>query len=128
MKRIVFLIFLSTLLLFVGKTMNVNMLRISTNSVSKRNTFIDNQEKFSDLNPMYLLNKSTDFDFEEELSSNNDSKSDKVLQVKPSYFSKWYLSYEALLNDIYNKFSIYNSEYYTNLAIPIYITHNVLRI
>jgi len=108
--------------------MNVNMLRISTNSVSNRNTFIDNQEKFSDLNQINLLNKSTDFDFEEEYSNNNDSKSDKVLQLKSPDLSKWYLSYEALLNGIYCKNLLYNSNSCSNLATPLYITQNVLRI
>lgn len=128
MKRIVFFIFMVTLLLVAGKRMHASVYEITTNFVSNRNTFIENQEEFSNLNQIFLLNKSTDFDFEEEYSSNNDSKSDKVLQVKTSYLSKWYFSYEVLLHDIYCKNVFYNSKSFTNLTTPIYITQNVLRI
>lgn len=128
MKRIVFLIFMFTILLVAGKRMHVNLCKITTNSVSKRNSFFEDQEKLSNLNQIFLLSKSTDFDCEEEFSSNNDSKSDKVFQVKPSYHNKWYLFYEVLLDSFYFKNIFYNSKSFTILNTPIYITQNVLRI
>ncbi len=128
MKRVVFFTLLFTVSLVVGKRIHFNQCKISANYLSNSKTFIYNQDKISDLNQIYVACKSTDFDLEEEFSSNNDSNSDEVLQIKPSYLSKWYLSYDYFLHSIYCSNSFYKFKLHVSLATPLYITQNVLRI
>ncbi|TDD93680.1 hypothetical protein [Flavobacterium cellulosilyticum] len=131
MKRIVFSTFLLALLLIGGKKTLANGQKITIGSVTNWDSFIKDQENFNKLNPTFLLIKYTDFDLEEEFSSNTnykDSRSNKLLPVKFPLIKKWYLSFDDSI-DYTNDYNLpYNCELNFGPSTPIYLFHSVLRI
>lgn len=130
MKRIVFISFLFTLLLAGGKKMHAYVHTITIDSETKWDSFVKEQIKFNKLNRSNLLTKYTDFDLEEELSTNNDydSSAPNLPQLKQSFLGKWFLSFNDALDETYNKNLLYKSEPNLGQSTPIYLFHSVLRI
>lgn len=128
MRRIVFITFLFTLLVAGGKKMHANVHKITIESEINWDTFIKEQVKFNKLNRSCLITKYNDFDLEEEFSSNNDSKSNNLPQVKPLFLDKWYLSYDDSFKDALYYNLLYHCEPNCGHSTPIYLFHSVLRI
>jgi hypothetical protein len=97
-------------------------------SASKMIITSNHQEQFTSLSRTYLLIEYTDFDLDEEFSSCNDLKVNKVLQVKHTFFDKLYLTNNYPLKVIFCHNRFYVSKPINGQSTPIYIAHSVLRI
>lgn len=130
MKRIVFISFVFTLLLAGGKTMHANVHKLTIDSETKWDSFVKEQMKFNKLNRSNLMTKYTDFDLEEELSTNNDydSSASNLPHVKQYFLGKWFLSFNDALDETYNTNLRYSSESNLGQSTPIYLFYSVLRI
>ena len=128
MKRIVFLIFLFTLLLAGGKSMRANAHKITIDSETNWDTFIKEKVKFNKLNRPNILIKFSEFDLEEDYLTNNDFKSNNLPLVKSLSLDKWYLINNESLKDAVYCNILYNCEPNYGQSTPIYLFHSVLRI
>jgi hypothetical protein len=131
MKRIVLISFLFTLLLAGGKKMHANVHINTTDSKTIWDTFIKEQVKFNKLNSSGVMTKYTDFDLEEEFSSNNEFhnlKSNSLPLVKSLFSDKWYLAYNDSLKETVRSSLLYACEPNQGQSTPIYLFHSVLRI
>lgn len=128
MKRIVFISFLFALLVAGSKTMHANEHENTIDSISNSDSFIKGEVNFNQFQKNFHLIKVTDFDIEEELSTNSDSKSNNLSQIKKTALDKWYLlnnnSFEVSINNNLN----YHFEPNLVQTTPIYLFYSVLRI
>jgi hypothetical protein len=108
--------------------MHATVSKTAIYSASKMIITSHHQEQFTSLSRTYLLIEYTDFDLDEEFSSCNDLRVNKVLQVKHSFFYKLYLSNDYSLKVIFCQNLFYVSKPINGQSTPIYITQNVLRI
>jgi hypothetical protein len=77
------------------------------------------------------MTKYTDFDLEEEFSSNNEYnnlKSNSLPLVKSLFPDKWYLTYNDSLKEALYCNLLYSSDPNLGHSTPIYLFHSVLRI
>lgn len=131
MKQIVFILYFFTLLLTGGNKMQANLHKSAFVSISNLNCSSIEQDQITILDHSYSLIEYSDFDLDEEFSHSDkqeDSKTNKLFQVKGSLLAKWYSSYFSALEiqHYYNVF--YNCEPVKGQSTPIYITNRVLRI
>lgn len=131
MKQTVFILYFLTLLLTGGSKMQANVYKSTFVSISNWNLSLKEQDQITILNHSYSLIEYSDFDLDEEFShcdNNENSKTNKSLQVKHSLLNKWHLSYGDSLENPYYHNVFYNCEPIRGQSTPIYITNRVLRI
>jgi hypothetical protein len=131
MKQTVFILYFFTLLLAGGNKMHANMHKSTFVSISNWNLSSKEQDQITILDHTYSLIEYSDFDLDEEFShcdNHEDSRTNKLFQVKHSLLDKWYLSYGDSLDNPYYYNIFYNCEPIRGQSTSIYITNRVLRI
>lgn len=128
MRKIVLITYLLTFLFVGGSKMQANVFKTTIDSGEKWNIIPNHQEQFISLNRTNLLIEYTDFDLDEEFSSCNDLRVNKVPQVKHTFFYKSYLDNDYSLKVIFSCNPFYVSKPINGQSTPIYITQSVLRI
>jgi hypothetical protein len=131
MRRLLYITYFFALLLAVGNKMHANVHNITIASISKWNLLSKEQDQITILDHSYSLIEYSDFDLDEEFShcdNHEDSKTNKLFQVKNSLLDKWYLSYGDSLDNPYYYNVFYNCKPIRGQSTPIYITNRVLRI
>lgn len=133
MRALLFITYLFTLLLAGGNKMDANTHKISSaptlnlkNSLKGHNEFLHFKRGYSS-----LITIDTDFDLDEEYSSNESYKNSgasKIDKFKQTVLAKWYLSNDNsfITSYPYNRF--YFTKPISGQTTPIYIIHSVLRV